>query len=90
MAEKTVVVQNQKGIHLRPSSLIAQAMQGFEGKAYAIPINGRQEQITPSPFSVMGLALHKGDVVTIRVEGEGAELKLLELSDLFGKVYDFV
>ena len=37
----------------------------------------------------MGLSLRRGDVVTLRVEGEGEERRLEELATLFGKHYDF-
>ncbi len=89
MVEKVVVVQNERGIHVRPCSIIAQAMKGFAGKAFVVPSNGRQEQITTMPISLMGLALRKGAVITIRVEGEGAEQKLQQLAELFEKEYDF-
>ncbi len=90
MIEKVVLVQNARGIHLRPSGLIAAALRDYAGKAWVVPADGsRETQITSSPLSIMGLSLRQGDVVTLRLEGEGEAEKLAELAELFSKKYDF-
>ncbi|MGN0866439.1 MAG: HPr family phosphocarrier protein [Oligosphaeraceae bacterium] len=89
MKEKIVMIENARGIHLRPSGVIAASLKGYSGRAWVVSPQGKATQITASPLSVMGLSLRRGDVVTLRVEGEGEEEKLRELGELFGKHYDF-
>ena len=89
MKEKIVMIENARGIHLRPSGLIAAALKGFPGRAWVLFPQGKCVPISASPLSVMGLSLRRGDVVTLRVEGEGEERRLEELATLFGKLYDF-
>lgn len=90
MIEKVVLVQNARGIHLRPSGLIAAALRDYSGKAWVVPADGGREiQITSSPLSIMGLSLRQGDVVILRLEGEDEAEKLAELAGLFSKKYDF-
>lgn len=89
MVEKIVVVNNVRGIHLRPSGDITACLRNYQGKAYVIAANGRKAEITASPLSVVGLALKHGDVLTVQVDGENAEAKLSELCELFSKCYDY-
>lgn len=89
MVEKTVVVNNARGIHLRPSGDITTCVREYPGKAYVVLANGRKSEITASPFSVMELALGRGDVLTIQVDGADESAKLSELCDLFSKCYDY-
>lgn len=89
MIEKVVLVQNARGIHLRPSGLIAAALRDYPGKAWVVSADGQETRITSSPLSIMGLSLRQGDVVTLRLEGEGEAEKLDELAGLFSQKYDF-
>ena len=87
--EKVVVIQNPRGIHIRPSGDIAAALRGYAGKAFVVLEEGKCTEITSSPLSIMALALRKGTVITLRVEGAEAKAKLAELAELFGKCYDY-
>ncbi len=89
MQEKIVMIENGRGIHLRPSGLIAAALKGYSGRAWVVSPQGKATPITASPLSIMGLSLRRGDVVTLRVEGDAEGEKLAELAELFGKHYDF-
>ncbi len=87
--EKVIVIQNPRGIHIRPSGDIAAALRGYEGKAFVVMEDGKCTEITASPLSIMALALRKGMVITVRVEGPKASSKLSELAELFSKCYDY-
>ncbi len=89
MKEKIVMIENARGIHLRPSGVIAASLKGYSGRAWVVSPQGKASPITASPLSIMGLSLRRGDVVTLRVEGEAEEEKLTELAELLGKHYDF-
>lgn len=89
MVEKIVVVNNARGIHLRPSGEISSCLRNYQGKAFAVLANGKKAEITVSPLSIIALALRQGDVLTIQVEGENEVGKLSELCELFSKCYDY-
>lgn len=89
MQERLVVVGNDRGIHLRPSGVIAQALRGYTGHAYVSCHGGALMPLSASPLSIMGLALRKGDRVMVRVDGAEEVSKLNELSNLFSRKYDF-
>lgn len=89
MVEKIVVVNNIRGIHLRPSGDISACLRNYQGKASVVLASGKKAEITASPLSIVGLALKHGDVLTIQVDGENAEAKLSELCELFSKSYDY-
>ena len=80
MAEKKVVVKNQHGLHARPAALFVQ-------KASSCPFAVTVEKAGKSAdaksiLSVMALAVHKGDEVVIKAEGEKAQEALDALEQI--------
>lgn len=89
MKERRVAVENSRGIHLRPSGIIAQALRGYTGTARVVTPDGTVNTITASPLSVMALSLAKDAVVTVQVEGPDEEKMLDTLCTLFAQKYEF-
>ena len=77
MRSQVVTLTNQTGLHARPAKVFAQAAQA----------SGHQVRLTKgdntvnarSVLSVLTLDCHKGDEITIDVEGEDAEAVLRNL-----------
>ena len=80
MAERTVVVLNAEGLHARPAALLVKRASQFGGE---IELESRGR--TASAKSILGvlkLGVRQGDVLTIRVRGEGEERALEDLTAL--------
>jgi phosphocarrier protein len=87
MVEKTAVVQNQAGIHVRPSGVIIEKIGDFSGW-----INAEAHGFSVDLNSVMGLlslGLVQEDEVKIRVEGPDEEKVAAQVKELFERHYDF-
>lgn len=89
MTSQNVTVQNSRGIHLRPSSLIARALRGYPGQVSVSGRDGLPHRINASPLVVLSLGLQCGDTIIIQVEGPDEGMKCAELAELFSKAYDF-
>jgi phosphocarrier protein HPr len=77
MPSRDVTLPNPTGLHARPAKVFAQAAaaSGLEVRVTKgdTTVNAR------SVLSVLTLDCHQGDVITIEVEGDGAESALAEL-----------
>ena len=87
MVEKTATIQNDHGIHCRPSSVIMKYAAGYKGKIRVIGERGESD--LSSVMDLMIMELGKGSRVTIRVSGENEEAMCDELVALFEKHFDF-
>jgi phosphocarrier protein len=88
MIEKTVTVNNDAGIHCRPSSVIISAAQ--EHLDHEISITSvRGDSDLSSILGLLSLGLQKGDDVTIRVDGPNAEEVCNILAEHFATEFDF-
>jgi phosphocarrier protein len=87
MIEQSATIQNEQGIHCRPSALILNAIQGFEGD---ISIQA-DDQLVPlkSVLDLMSLGLEQGRTITIRVDGGDEESMCQRLVELFETNFDF-
>ena len=88
MKKSTVTIQNEQGIHCRPSTEILMAVQKFpdcsfqaESKQGVVELN--------SMLALLGLGLMHGDSVTITTEGENEEEACDVISALFAFNFDF-
>ena len=88
MATKEATITNARGIHLRPSSLIASVLDGYAGEA-CIVCHGERHRLQPSPLAIMALGLRKGDAFCVDVAGPEEERLCDHLADLFSRRYDF-
>ncbi len=88
MVEQTVTVQNEAGIHCRPSSEILLAVQKFPDCSFFIKTSKGDTELT-SMLSLLGLGLCKGDEVTVSVEGEKEKEACDTIAALFAYNFDF-
>ena len=87
MVTKRAVIQNKAGIHVRPSGVIMQAVNGYGGV-----VRLRTETMeTPldSVMSLIALGLFPGDWVEVSVAGPDEERMCETLVALFEKHFDF-
>ena len=87
MVQEEVQVQNFAGIHVRPSGVIIQAVDGYPGKI-SVEAKGMQTDLS-NIMGLIAMGLCQGDTVTISVDGPDEEEMLASLSELFGKNFDF-
>jgi phosphocarrier protein HPr len=87
MITKKAIIQNENGIHVRPSQVISTRMMGYTG---AVTITTHQLSISDmNIISIISLGLIKGDAITITVEGPDEEQTGNRLVELFETEYDF-
>ena len=87
MAKAQAVVQNEAGIHCRPSAILVKA-----GTAYAGEILVQAESGTcdlSSALELIMLGLEKGAEVSIQVTGPDEEAFVDQLVELFETRFDF-
>ena len=87
MVEKVATIQNDHGIHCRPSSVIVKHAAGYNGRIHVVGERGEAD--LSSVMDLMIMELHKGSQVRIRVTGENEEAKCDELVELFETHFDF-
>lgn len=87
MVEGKATVQNEAGIHCRPTAVIIEEASKYDG---AITVIGERGTTTlGSALEMMILALEKGAQITIQVEGPDEEATLQKFVDLFEYHFDF-
>lgn len=86
MLEATVVIVNPKGIHIRPSSLIAECARKSSSEVRLK--KGSQNVNAKNVLEVMQLVAMPGDNVTISISDDAAEDLMRELKGIFAIVYD--
>ena len=77
MPEATVTLHNDTGLHARPAKIFAQTAAGSPAEVF-VEKDGRSVN-GKSVLSVLTLGCDRGDVITIRTNGEQAEEILAEL-----------
>jgi len=87
MAERTVVVASQVGLHARPASIFTQAAQQC-GISVSIGRPGEAPVSASSILQVMGLAVKHGERVTITAEGPSADEVLDQLAEVLATDLD--
>lgn len=81
------IIQNEAGIHCRPTAVIIKTIGQYEGRIEIINAEGRSDP--RSMLGLMSLCLVKGTAVTIEVEGPDEERWANKLKDLFEFHFDF-
>lgn len=87
MVEETAVVQNQAGIHVRPSGMIIEELGDYSGT-----ITAEAQGFSVELNSIMGLlslGLVQGDKVKLTVEGPDEDRVAAQVKELFERRYDF-
>ena len=89
MAVKNVKIENEAGIHCRPSSLIMQKIAEYPECSFK-PACSEGEVDLSSILDLMSLGLEKGAEVEITVNGTNEEEACREIAELFAYEFDFL
>jgi phosphocarrier protein len=87
MFEATAVVQNEAGIHCRPSAILVQEGSTYSGEILVSAASGTCT--LTSALELIMLGLEKGTEVKIQVQGPDEETMGRKLVELFEKHFDF-
>ena len=87
MAERTVVVASQVGLHARPAKIFTQAASA-SGLGVKIAKNGGPGVDAASILRVMALGVKHGEQVTLSADGDGADAVLDGLVELLATDLD--
>lgn len=80
MPEQEITLDNEVGLHARPAAVFAKKAASFDCDVTLV--KDGNEANAKSIMSVLKLDVTKGDSVTIRTEGDGAEEALSDLVKL--------
>jgi phosphocarrier protein len=80
MPEQEITLDNEVGLHARPAAVFAKKAASFDCDITLV--KDGNEANAKSIMSVLKLDVTKGDSVTIRTEGDGAEEALSDLVKL--------
>jgi phosphocarrier protein len=78
-AEKTLMINNETGLHARPASQLVKKAGNFKSQIEIIV--GEKEVNAKSIMGIMSLGLGKGDEITLKAEGEDAEAAVEGLTE---------
>lgn len=81
MKEFSYVITDPEGVHARPAGALVKEANGFKSKI-TIEKDGKEAD-AKRIFAVMGLAAKKGQLLTIKVEGEDEEQALSTIQNFF-------
>ena len=81
-------IQNEHGIHCRPTALIIRSIGDYAGRIEIVCGDGRSNP--RSMLGLMSLGLAKGVDIVIEVEGPDEESMAIRLKELFETHFDFV
>ncbi len=87
MIERTATVQNQQGIHCRPSAVIVREAMNYPGVINA-KYDGRESNLR-SVMDLLILGLKQGAEITIQVSGPDETQFCGRLVELFETHFDF-
>jgi phosphotransferase system HPr (HPr) family protein len=87
MIEKTAIIQNDRGIHVRPACVIYKSVENYNGEIF-IAFRGQEISLI-SIMDLICLGLNKGDMVKIRVNGTEEADACSRLVNLFQTNFDF-
>lgn len=84
MRSFSYTVRDEVGIHARPAGLIAKKAKEYESDV-TVEKDGRTARAT-GLVALMGLAVRKGDTVTVRAEGKDEDEAAEALERLFREI----
>lgn len=87
MISDKAVINNDAGIHVRPSGVIMSELGIYTGKI-VLSVNSNSVELN-SVMSLLALGLMKGDEVEIMVTGNDEEKICTKVKELMERVYDF-
>lgn len=87
MKETAVTVKNEAGIHVRPSGIIADAMNKYSGTVIFLR-NGKKTTYS-SVLDIIAMGLQKGDTLRLLVSGDDEINFVKKIKKLFQTHFDF-
>ncbi|WP_020612452.1 HPr family phosphocarrier protein [Sediminispirochaeta bajacaliforniensis] len=87
MVQRSAVIQNKAGIHVRPSGVIMNEVSPYEGKVI-LEKEDVEVELT-SIMALLSLGLVQGDRITIRIEGPDENKTAEKLVELFQHNFDY-
>ena len=87
MAERTVTVGSESGLHARPAALFVRAATKAPAKV-TIRVGDGKAVDARSMLAVLSLGVKKGTSVTLESTGDGADEAVATLSDLLERNLD--
>jgi len=87
MVEAKAVVQNEAGIHCRPSAILVKEGCAYEGEILVMAESGNCT--LTSALELIMLGLEKGAEISIQVTGPHEEEEAKKLVELFETHFDF-
>lgn len=87
MKQLDAVIQNEHGIHVRPSTQIIEEVADYTGDVHLSSSKGESD--LRSVLSLLLLGLQKGDQITLGVTGPDEEEFCERLVTLFETKFDF-
>jgi phosphocarrier protein HPr len=87
MIQTKAVIQNEAGIHCRPSAILVTEGCAYAGEIEVTSATGSCN--LKSALELIMLGLEKGAKVTITVNGPNEEAEAKRLADLFETHFDF-
>ncbi len=88
MFSQDVVINNPRGIHVRPAGLIAQKFQYYPGKIELTRRNGAVSS-AKTTLGILTLGLGPGEIVKVSVDGPDEEWTCRQVCTFLGGIYDY-
>ena len=89
MFERQVTIHNERGIHCRPATVIAEALRDYTGRAQVRSLASQAECEASSVLGLMSLGLEAGAEVVARVSGPNEDVVGEKLVHLLETEFDF-
>ena len=80
VAERETTVRPEEGLHARPAAQFVKAAKQFSSDI--VVVKGEREANAKSSLKIMTLGAKKGDIITIRAEGDDAQEAVDALAEL--------
>lgn len=87
MAERTVTIGSESGLHARPAALFVRAATAAPAKV-TIRVGAGKAVDARSMLAVLSLGAKKGTEVTLQSSGDGSEEAVATLADLLARNLD--
>ena len=87
MVESKAIIQNEAGIHCRPSAILVKEGTAYDGEILVQAASGSCN--LTSALDLIMLGLEKGTEISIQVSGPNEEEEARKLVELFETHFDF-
>lgn len=81
MLEFNYVIKDESGIHARPAGVLVKEVQKFESDIKLT--RGEKTVDLKKLFALMGMAIKKGDSISIKIDGADEEKALEKIKQIF-------